>query len=56
MIGDDENNFRRKLLLTTRHVASPRKAFTNKSSTDIKLSNLRWYNQEDFLVDFLFYY
>ena len=40
MIGDtnDENNFPHELLLTNRQVANLRKAFANKSSTDIKLS------------------
>ena len=38
MIGDDETNFLHKLLLTNRQVAILRKAFANKSSTDIKLS------------------
>ena len=40
MIGnsDDETNFPCKLLLTNRQVANLRKAFTNHSSTDIKLS------------------
>ena len=38
MIGDNENNFPRKLLLTNRKVANIRKAFNNHSSTDIKLS------------------
>ena len=40
MIGnsDDETNFSHKLLLTNRQVANLRKAFTNNSSTDIKLS------------------
>ena len=40
MIGnsDDETNFPHKLLLTNRQVANLRKAFANKSSTDIKLS------------------
>ena len=38
MTGDDETNFRHKLLLTNRQVANLRKAFANKSSTDIKLS------------------
>ena len=38
MIGDNENNFPRKLLLTNRKVANIRKAFDNHSSTDIKLS------------------
>ena len=38
MIGDDETNFPHKLLLTNRQVSNLRKAFTDKSSTDIKLS------------------
>ena len=40
MIGnsDDETNFLDKLLLTNRQVANLRKAFTNHTSTDIKLS------------------
>ena len=38
MTGDNETDFPHKLLLTNRQVANLRKAFTNKSSTDIKLS------------------
>ena len=38
MISDDETNFPHKLLLTNRQVSNLCKAFTNKSSTDIKLS------------------
>ena len=38
MVGDDETNFAHKLLLTNRQVENLRKAFANKSSTDIKLS------------------
>ena len=38
MIGDDETNFRHKLLLTNRQVSNLRKAFANHSSADIKLS------------------
>ena len=38
MIGDDEINFPHKLLLTNRQAANLRKAFSNKSSVDIKLS------------------
>ena len=38
MIGDNETNFPHKLLLTNRQVLNLRKAFTNNSSTDIKLS------------------
>ena len=37
MIGDNENNFPHKLLLTNRQVSNLRKTFTNNSSTDIKL-------------------
>ena len=42
MIGDDETNFPHKLLLINRQVANLRKAFGNKSSTDIKLSKLKY--------------
>ena len=38
MIGDNETNFPHQLLLTNRQVSNLRKAFTNNSSTDIKLS------------------
>ena len=38
MVGDDETNFLHKLLLTNRQVTNLRKAFANKSSTNIKLS------------------
>ena len=38
MIGDNETNFAHKLLLTNQQIANIRKAFTNYSSTDIKLS------------------
>ena len=38
MVGDDETNFPHQLLLTNRQVANLCKAFTNKSSTDIKSS------------------
>ena len=38
IIGDNETNFPHKLLLTNRQVANLRKAFADKSSTDIKLS------------------
>ena len=56
IVGDDEANFPHKLLLTNRQVENLRQAFSNKSSTDIKLSKFQLskrYNQEDFLVDFL---
>ena len=58
MVGDDETNFPHKLLLTNWQVANLCKAFANYLSTDIMLikkSNI-WYNQEDFLVDFLVHY
>ena len=38
MVGGGETNFPQKLLLTNREAENRRKAFTNKSSTDIKLS------------------
>ena len=38
MIGDNEINFPRKLLLTNRQVANLRKAFANHLLTDVKLS------------------
>ena len=38
MIGDDETNFPHKLLSSNRQVSNLRKAFADKSSTDIKLS------------------
>ena len=43
MIGnsDDETNFPHKLLLTNRQVANLRKAFPNKTATDIKLSKIQ---------------
>ena len=41
MIEDNETDFPHKLLLTNRQVANLRKAFTNKSSTDIKLSKIQ---------------
>ena len=36
--SDDEANFPHKLLLTNRQVANIRKAFDNRTSTDIKFS------------------
>ena len=42
MVGDDETNFPLKLLLTNRQVANLRKAFANKSSTDIKYQKLNY--------------
>ena len=38
MIGDSETNFPHTLLLTNTQVSHLRKAFTNNSSADIKLS------------------
>ena len=37
-ISDDETNFSHRLSITNRQVENLRKAFVNKSSTDIKLS------------------
>ena len=59
MVGDDESNFSNKLLLTNRQVKNLRKAFANKSSTEIKLSKTqlsKMVKSEDFLVDFLVHY
>ena len=56
MIGDNENNFPHKLLLTNRQVLNLQKAFANNLSADIKLSKTQWYNQEDFSVDYLVHY
>ena len=42
MIGDDESNFPHKFLLTNRQVSNLRQTFTNKSSTDIKLSKTQF--------------
>ena len=59
MVGDNENNFPHKLLLTNRQVANVRKAFANHSSSDIKLSKTQLskiYNQEDFLVEYSVHY
>ena len=59
MVGDNENNFPHKLLLTNRQVANIRKAFANHSSSDIKLSKTQLskiYNQEDFLVEYSVHY
>ena len=39
--NDDETNFPHKLLLTNRQVANLCKAFANRTSTDIKLSQLK---------------
>ena len=41
MIGDNETNFPRKLLLTNRQVSNLRKAFVNHSLTDIKWSKIQ---------------
>ena len=59
MIGDNETNFRHKLLLTNRQVANLRKAFENHISTDIKLSKTQLskvIQSGDFLVDYLVHY
>ena len=45
VIGDssDENDFPHKLLLTNEKVSKLRKAFTNGSSANIKLSKTQWH-------------
>ena len=45
VIGDssDENDFPHKLLLTNKKVSKLRKAFTNGSSANIKLSKTHWH-------------
>ena len=51
MIGDNENSFPHKLLLTNTQVSILCKVFANNSSANIKLSKInywQWYNQEDF--------
>ena len=59
MVGDNENNFPHKLVLTNRQVANIHKAFANHSSADIKLSKTQLSkicNQEDFLVEYSVHY
>ena len=58
MIGnsDDETNFRHRLLLTNRQVANLLQIVHQLISSYQKLSYLKQYNQEDFLVDFLAHY
>ena len=62
MIGDfddDGTNFPNKLLLANRQIANLCKAFANSLSTDVKLPKTqlsRWYNQENFLVNFFVHY
>ena len=58
MVGDDETNFPHKLLLTNRQVENLRKAFANKSSTDIKLSKTQLSKmiQLEGFLDFLVHY
>ena len=61
MIGnsDDETNFSHKLLLSNRQLQIFLKRLQIIHQLILsyqKLSYPRWYNQEDFLVDFLFDY
>ena len=59
MIGDDETNFSHKLLLTNRQVANCVKLLQIIYQLILsyqKLNYLRWYNYEEFLVDFLVHY
>ena len=50
MVGNsnDNTNFPHELLLTNRQIENICKTFANHLSTD----DQKWYNQEDFLVDF----
>ena len=61
MVGnsDDVANFPHKVLLTNRKVANFHKALKIICQSILsyqKLNYLRWYNQRDFLVDFLVHY
>ena len=57
MIGDDGTNFPNKLLLTNRQVFVKLLQTTHQPIISYqKLKYLWWYNQEDFLVDFLAHY
>ena len=60
MVDDDETAFPHELLLTNRQVENLHIRFflTNHQLILIsqKLDYLRWYNQEDFLVNFLVHY
>ena len=61
MIGDsdDKISFPHELLLTKRQVVNLRKAFVIIYQLILSyetLKYLRWYDQEDFLVDFLVHY
>ena len=61
MIGNTnyETNFPHKILLTNMQAANLRKTFASYLSTDIMLPKTqlsKWYNQEDFLVNFLVNY
>ena len=59
VIGDNETNFPHELLLTNRQVSKLRKAFTNNSSTDIKLSKTQLskiIQSGGFLVDYSVHY
>ena len=61
MIGDsdDKISFPHEFLLTKRQVVNLRKAFVIIYQLILSyqtLKYLRWYDQEDFLVDFLVHY
>ena len=56
MTGDDETNFPHKLLLANKQVTNLCNAFTNKSLTDVKLSETQLYRivqSGGFFVGFL---
>ena len=59
MIGDNESNFPHKLLLTNRQVGifvKPLQIIYQQILSYRKLNYLRWYNQDDFLVDYSVHY
>ena len=57
MVSDNETNFPHKLLLTNRQIfVELLQIIYQQMSNYQKLNYLRWYNQDDFLVDFLFHY
>ena len=51
--SDDKTNFPHELLLTNRQVANLRKIIQQLILSHQKLNYLGWFNQEDFLVNFL---
>ena len=56
VIGDNETNFAHKLLLINRQVSNLLQITYQLISSYQKVSYQKWYNQEDFLVDYLVHY